>query len=49
MTFRHFVALLRAEYRSRHEGSVPPIRVLLWEPWVASYLRALAPGQKGVR
>lgn len=37
-----FLKVLRAEHRSRQEGSVPPPQELVWLPWVGSFLRTLA-------
>ena len=34
-----YITAITAEYRSRHEGAVPPLRTLLREPWVAQFLR----------
>ena len=44
MTYRQYIALLRNEYRSRHEGQPPPDVELLREPWVAECLRVIFPG-----
>ena len=43
MTYRQYIALLRTEYRSRHEGTPPPATQLLREPWVSEYLRVMFP------
>jgi hypothetical protein len=37
------IDLLREEYRSRHEGPVPPPQQLVWLPWVPAYLALLSP------
>lgn len=39
-------ALIR-EHESRHEGPVPPVPELVWLPWVAPFLRILAPSLDG--
>jgi hypothetical protein len=37
------IPLLIAEYKSKHEGAVPPPLELLHLPWVAQYLALMCP------
>ena len=38
-----YITAITAEYRSRHEGAVPPLHTLLRESWVAQFLRVTFP------
>ena len=38
-----YIDTITAECRSRHEGAVPPLHILLREPWIAQFLRATFP------
>ena len=38
-----YIDAITAEYKSRHEGAVPPLRTLLREPWVAQFSRVTFP------